>query len=581
MSEPSGQRRIDVLVDICSTQQLDLFSPIAHRIAARGRDPLTLVVLGRMSSGKSSLLNRLAGFAQDELLPVAAERVTARMTELLPGETQTLWRMDLAGDSHAVDLPTFRNLVRARGDEAVVKDTMRLRAELPALKAFGGLRLVDAPGFDSLTEEDEVWVRDYLPEADALIYCADSDAGLTAMDLTRLRELSGSDPAVGGFSRIHVLLTKADHFGSRTDAAAKLQEAAGHLQLLGMKADQVQLLSLSQEKAQGLEDLEQWIQNLRHTGAKAQRIRRQTDSLSARVKEEIERRLETLLDPAKLAQEEAHLETRRLELEAAIQRVESQAYQQSRRELPLAAAHYCDGLVDFYVRQQAHVQSLGDINQVRDFLVRFPAIREGDGALQAAWQKALGVLSEPFRHTDLLQLGLPEMDDLDRPLVSYIPGWLLTAIELAGDAVMAWMTFGSGNAAKEGARAPMWANKASKVAPKALKPMGKFFKWLLKKAPVLAPLLKSVRELASDHVKDALLASISARRSEAPHEAAELLSGLPEMFLEAAQVAGTLRMEQDAALREVIEAANQNAARRQTEIQNLRTALVQIEVEEN
>lgn len=572
--------RLTTLGQICDTHELDLYAPLARRLASRTADPLTVVVLGKVSSGKSTLLNRLAGDTADAFLPVDARRVTARMTELVPGETQALFRVDREGEEHAIDLATFRALVRAQGDPALAEATTRLRAELPALKGFGGLRLVDAPGFESLTEADEEWVRDYLPEADAILYCAEAFTGLTSTDLARLRELSGDDPAVGGFSRIRVLLTKADHFDAPSNATKKLEEAKGLLVTLGMSPDQAQLCAFSPRKVLGLEPLTEWITGLRHSGAKAQRLRRQSQGLEQRVRQELSQRLETLVDPTRIAAAEQKHEQERAAIARAIAQLETQALAESKGCLPRASTLYGEGLAGFYAEEKAYVQGLGGVNDLRDYLVRHFARREGNAALQAAWQGALAEVSQPFRAVDLGVLGLPECSDLDKPLLANLPEWAYTALEWAADIGLFILTSGGSGAAQGGRQA---AKQGAKAATKAAAKrgakgfLGKAVKWLLKKAPILKPLLTDLKDLAADQIKANLLGQMDERRAGAAQEAQEALAEVPEHLLEAAQLAGSLRQDQDAALQALLEQAQADEQARLAAVAALRQSLATLD----
>ena len=577
MARTSDLQALDVLLSLCAEHGLTAWSPLVQRVALRTREPLTLLVLGRMKAGKSTLINRLCGDACDRLLPIGAERTTARMTELLAAPGETFFRVALDGAKTPVDLATFRDLARGRAEAPLLEGTLKLRAELPALAKFGPVRIVDAPGFDSLHEEDAVWVREYLPDADAIFYCVEAGSGLMHGDLARLRELAGDDPAVGGFGRIHVLLTKADLPAGPGDAAAVLEQTREQLQAeFGHGNARLVAASPRLGEPLGLGELQAQIQALAELGVKAERVRRQTSGLAGRIREELEARSSALADPQARKREQEALRLRAEALEQAIRCGEGEACRAAQAALPVASASLAEGLGAFYAQEWALLCTFRDLDEVKDWLVRSEARRESSPTLREAWGRAVALVAAPFQELALQGVVLPEGADLDAPFVVGIPGWVYTAVEVAGTLAMLAGTGGGGALLKAGEAREGFVIAEKLMAGSAgrvFRTLGKAVDGLVRTVPILKPFLLSLHDLALDHARKALAAQLEGRAQAAAAEAGDILAGLPEHLLELARLQGTLRHDQDAALSHLLEEAARSETGRLAALGALRAAL--------
>ncbi len=128
---------------------------ITRRIQHLAREPLTVVVMGEFSAGKSSFLNRLLG---TDALPVAILPKTATITRLVYGASEAAGPVEIDREvADGIETTTishqdFAELQRAAKlhDIAVAQDLARIREVRVFLDEplLTRLQLVDTPGFN-------------------------------------------------------------------------------------------------------------------------------------------------------------------------------------------------------------------------------------------------------------------------------------------------------------------------------------------------------------------------------------------------------------------------------------------------
>jgi hypothetical protein len=133
-------------------------------------------VFGRVSSGKSSLLNHLLGGAY---LPVGVTPVTAVPTRIRhgPRARAVVEFADARPRTIALAvLPEFATEQQNPGNE---KHVTRIRLEVPAARLREGIELVDTPGLGSLASAGADETIAYLPRCDLGLVLVDSVSTLT------------------------------------------------------------------------------------------------------------------------------------------------------------------------------------------------------------------------------------------------------------------------------------------------------------------------------------------------------------------------------------------------------------------
>lgn len=162
---------------------------------------LEVALFGRVSSGKSSLLNALL---DTDVLPVGVNPITAVPTRLRYGPSLRAEVAFASGLHEEVSIDEFRSLVSEDGNPGNQRNVTRAVVEIPSARLSQGIVLVDTPGLGSLARRGAAETMAYLPACDLAVLLIDAGSTLNDEDLGTLRLLyEGGIPAI-------VLLSKAD-----------------------------------------------------------------------------------------------------------------------------------------------------------------------------------------------------------------------------------------------------------------------------------------------------------------------------------------------------------------------------------
>jgi GTP-binding protein EngB required for normal cell division len=178
-----------------------------------------IAVIGRVSSGKSSLLNHIV---EQDVLSVGVNPITAVPTRLAYGSEPraTAWFADRKPEQ--IDTARLAGFVPEEHNPANVQHVTRIVVELPALRLREGVVYVDTPGLGSLATAGAAETRAYLPRCDLGVVLIDAGSTLTLDDLATIRTLYDAGiPAC-------VLLSKADLLAPE-DRDRALAYVAGHI----------------------------------------------------------------------------------------------------------------------------------------------------------------------------------------------------------------------------------------------------------------------------------------------------------------------------------------------------------------
>ena len=122
----------------------------AHPNALASRleeDTFEVALFGRVSSGKSSLLNALLG---TNILPVGVNPITAVPTKLRYGKTPSRLQLPMEMTGPLRTSPGRRigsqGLSPSRETREILKNLVRAVMEVPSPRLKGGILLVDTPG---------------------------------------------------------------------------------------------------------------------------------------------------------------------------------------------------------------------------------------------------------------------------------------------------------------------------------------------------------------------------------------------------------------------------------------------------
>jgi GTP-binding protein EngB required for normal cell division len=244
-----------------------------------------IAVFGRVSSGKSSLLNHIL---EMDVLPVGVNPITAVPTRIAHGPDPTLTVAYLDKQSERMKIGRLPEFVSEQFNPGNMKHVTRITVELPSLRLQDGVVFVDTPGLGSLATAGAAETLAYLPQCDLGIVLIDAGSTLTQEDLSTVQRLY--EAAIPGF----ILLSKADLLSPEDrDRAVKYISAQvnAHLGLT---------LSVHSVSTKGNDArlLDEWFQNEiqplceRHQELAQQSLRRKIGALREAIEAAFKVRLE-------------------------------------------------------------------------------------------------------------------------------------------------------------------------------------------------------------------------------------------------------------------------------------------------
>ena len=158
-------------------------------------------VFGRVSSGKSSLLNHLL---DGEFLPVGVTPVTAVPTRISFGSQPQATIEFAESKPQTVELSRLSEFSAEQQNPGNTKHVTRIHVQVSAKRLREGVTFVDTPGLGSLATSGAEETAAYLPRCDLGIVLLDAGAALTQEDLVVIQSLYRTGATA------MVLVSKAD-----------------------------------------------------------------------------------------------------------------------------------------------------------------------------------------------------------------------------------------------------------------------------------------------------------------------------------------------------------------------------------
>jgi GTP-binding protein EngB required for normal cell division len=401
--ESGGAALLDTLGRIIATHGLVEFRPALALILDRLEEQrFEVAVFGRVSTGKSSLLNHVIG---TDRLPIGVTPITAVPTRITYGSAERLgvWfaerKMEWAEPARIAEFTTEDE------NPGNAKHVTRLVLEVPSPRLREGVVLVDTPGLGSLATEGAAETLAYLPRCDYAVVLVDAASSLTVEDVGTVRRLLDAGIPVS------VLLSKADMLADadldrlRRYVSDRLEAELGAtmaVRPISVMPDRVALL-----EGWRREDLQPLID--RHRELAAQSIARKIgvlrENVTARLRGALTREARRAVEPASedraASALELRLRTQAGELERVRRECES-ACEELRRacEPVLALAARTTVATGAVIPEPAWLAAIEAAGRDRaDFLQR---------ALNELGQQARATLVEAARQMDL---PAPELDE--------------------------------------------------------------------------------------------------------------------------------------------------------------------------
>ena len=178
------------------------FRPTLTMLLDRVEDTaLEIAVFGRVSTGKSSLLNHVIGA---DLLPVGVIPITAVPTalDMVPGLWFEFWQEGRGISEH--NITELGSFVDERLNPENQRRVGRILVLYPSERLREGIIFVDTPGIGSLATSGAAETLAYLPRCDAGTVLVDAGSTLTPDDLKIIGAL------VYAATDVTVLISKAD-----------------------------------------------------------------------------------------------------------------------------------------------------------------------------------------------------------------------------------------------------------------------------------------------------------------------------------------------------------------------------------
>jgi len=193
----------DAAITVRETKR-DIQDPFKDLFARLAEDRFNLLVVGRFSRGKTSLMNAML---DTDRLPTGIVPLTSVITTVSYGSTERAlieyegWSPALAREVGLDALPDFVTQQHNPGNQQRVA---LARVELPLELLRRGFHLVDTPGLGSSIVENTRTTERFLPEADAFMLVTSYDSPFSEEEL-RVLQMTASSA-----SRVFLVVNKQD-----------------------------------------------------------------------------------------------------------------------------------------------------------------------------------------------------------------------------------------------------------------------------------------------------------------------------------------------------------------------------------
>jgi GTP-binding protein EngB required for normal cell division len=177
-----------------ASKRYDAEQPWRKLLARLAEDRFTVVVAGRFSRGKSSLMNAVLGL---DRLPTGIVPLTSVITYVRYGTSERVLLnyegRRMRGETTLAELPEY---VTEKGNPGNIKHIHSAEIQLPAEILRRGFFFVDTPGLGSAIFENTKTTESFIPEIDVLILVTSYESPLSEDEIRFLQYASASVQAV-------------------------------------------------------------------------------------------------------------------------------------------------------------------------------------------------------------------------------------------------------------------------------------------------------------------------------------------------------------------------------------------------
>jgi GTP-binding protein EngB required for normal cell division len=247
-AEPAVAAMLEQLSQIIERHRLVEFLPVVNSITRKlETHRYEIAVFGRVSSGKSSFINRLLDI---QLLPVGATPITSVPIHILGGE-KALLKVIFPDRIMTLDVEALPEFATEQGNPANSKRVVGLEVTVPLKRLQEGIAFVDTPGIASLATNGTKLAYAYMPDSDFGIVLIDSQSTIGRDDLDMLRALH-----LAGIPSV-VLISKCDLLSPENVEKVRSYTRSAIIEHLGYSLDVVPISSADS----WIPEMERWFQS--------------------------------------------------------------------------------------------------------------------------------------------------------------------------------------------------------------------------------------------------------------------------------------------------------------------------------
>jgi small GTP-binding protein len=193
-------------------KDLEAVSQGAPELFARlAEDRFNLLIVGRFSRGKSSLMNALLGV---DRLPTGILPLTSVITAVTYGSLEKVWiTPEGGGMTYDIPLERLTEYLTENGNPGNRRRVRDAQIELPVEMLRRGFHFIDSPGLGSAITANTRTTQAFLPQADAVMLVSGFEAPLSEEE----------DAIIEWVARAHLPLTVVLNKQDTVDAAARAQ----------------------------------------------------------------------------------------------------------------------------------------------------------------------------------------------------------------------------------------------------------------------------------------------------------------------------------------------------------------------